>query len=107
MALAAVACDKFFSLAGVVTRCDDKSPLADVAVKGVLDEGVGEEDVMLLSDQEGKFQVFMNEPSDAWVTVTLSKPGFKPVSHQFRGSDGYTAQSCLATSDSTESSTFE
>jgi hypothetical protein len=107
MALAAVACDRFFSLAGVVTRCDDKSPLADVEVKAVLDRGAGEEDLTLLSDQEGRFQVVMNEPSDAWVTVTLSKPGFKPTSHQFRGSDGDTAKACLAASDSTESSAFE
>ena len=104
---AGAACDKFFSVAGTVVRCDDRSPLAEVTVKAVLDRGAGEEDQFLLSDEAGRFQVVLNEPSDAWVTITLSKTGFKPVSEQIREADGATVTACLAEEGSTEESAFE
>ena len=79
-------CDTFFFVNTVVTDESTGQPLSDATVTLVLDKGVEDPDVVKTTGTNGKVDIFINEPSSAWATLTVEKDGYETWSTQFRGS---------------------
>ena len=79
-------CDTFFGIQGIVTDANTGGPIANAKVKLVLDKGVEEPNVVTTTPADGQVGIWINEPSCAWATLTVEKPGYQTWSTQFRGS---------------------
>jgi hypothetical protein len=88
-------CDTFFTIDATVTACDTKKLLADVEVTTHLHGGFGEQDHHAVTDADGHFNVRLNEPSDADVTVTLEKSGYVTWSRRYHGQPEHRVEICL------------
>jgi hypothetical protein len=89
-------CDRFFSLAGVVTRCDDGAAIAGVRVRAILVDGASdEEEAEARTDAAGRFSVFLNEPDSATVRIVVDEPGFASRDELYRGVPEHIVEICL------------
>jgi hypothetical protein len=79
-------CDTFFHLRATVVDSTTGSPLPGTTALLVLDRGIEEADGKITSDEQGYIEIWMNEPEEAWATLTVEKVGYGIWSTQFRGS---------------------
>ena len=92
-------CDTFFTIDATVTACDTQEPLAGVGVTTHLHGGFGEEGHHATTDADGHFNIRLNEPSDADVTVTLEKSGYTTWSRRYDGQPEHHVEICLEPDD--------
>jgi len=78
-------CDHFFCVDALVVDGVTGIPVAGAKGTLVLDRGVEELDVVAASADDGQITMCMNEPADAWATLTIEKQGYCVWSAQFRG----------------------
>jgi len=78
-------CDSFFVLNALVIDARTETPLSGARASLVLYKGVGEPNIIKTSQNDGRVRIIMNEPPDAWATLTIKKEGYKEWSTQFRG----------------------
>ena len=78
-------CDTFFAVSGTVTDGRTGLPLPGARATLVLDKGAGEADTTRISTNDGRVGMIINEPPNAWATLTIEKPGYQKWSTQFQG----------------------
>jgi hypothetical protein len=78
-------CDKFFTIDALVVDNSTNQPIIGAKATLVLDKGVEEPDNIKESHLDGRIKMFMNEPQEAWATLTIEKDGYNKWSTQFRG----------------------
>ncbi len=78
-------CDTFFTLDALIIDDRTGGPISGAKATLVLDQGMGEPNVTEISHNDGRVRIFMNEPRDAWATLTIEKEGYSKWSTQFRG----------------------
>ena len=88
-------CDTSFTINATATACDTKEPLAGVEVTTHLHGGFGEQDHHATTDADGNFNIGLNEPSHADVTVTLEKSGYATWSRRYDGQPEHHVEICL------------
>jgi len=71
--------DRFLEVSGVVTDCAMSEPISGVSVRADLLRGFGEEPLVVRTDNDGRFGLLLNEPPDSAVRLTLTHPGYQPV----------------------------
>ena len=83
-------CDRFYTVSGVVKRCDDQRPISGATVRVHLQNG---KDGESRSAADGKFVVDFNERAGSMgATLQVSAPGFadaeRAVHHSFAEDQG-------------------
>jgi hypothetical protein len=78
-------CDTFFGVDALVIDDRTGCPISGANATLVLDRGVEEADVTETSSDDGEIMIWINEPRDAWATLTVDKEGYCKWSSQFRG----------------------
>ena len=78
-------CDTFFGLDALVIDDRTGCPISGANATLVLDRGYEEPDVTETSSDDGQIRILINEPRDAWATLTVEKKGYSKWSTQFRG----------------------
>lgn len=90
------ACDGFFEVHGVVTRCSDEEPLVGVRVTLHLGEGISSDETQeAFSAPDGSFSVALNEPPSASATLLLEKPGYESTERFFSESPSESIEVCM------------
>lgn len=87
LVLALGGCDTFFQVRGTLTDCATGIPIAGATVVTATDPGAwgGPETEMTTTDAKGHFEASLDKPMDEAATITFSKSGFVPLSHDFKG----------------------
>lgn len=78
-------CDTFFVIDALVVDSVTGTPIPDAAATLVLDKGHAEPRQVVESAEDGSIYMLMNEPAEAWATLTVEKQGYTTWSTQFRG----------------------
>jgi hypothetical protein len=99
LCVAAVGCDRFFTIEAVVRDCTRRTPLAGVRARLVLNRGYGEPDVVASTDAQGRIRLFMNEPPSSAATLTLSKTGYRELAQRFDAAPRQPVEICLDPTD--------
>jgi len=60
-------------------------PLSGATATLVLDKGFAEPTQTVQSAEDGSIKLVMNEPAEAWATLTVEKQGYVTWSTQFQG----------------------
>lgn len=80
------ACDPIWQSAGRVVRCGDKSPLEGVSVTLAIGDSPGAvRTVKGVTDAFGKFSVQRIASHGDPAKLTLEKPGYVTLTHEYRG----------------------
>ena len=85
LSLGLVGCDTFFIVDASVIDDNSGEPLAGATATLVLDKGFAEPTQTIQSAVDGSINLFMNEPAEAWATLTVEKQGYGTWSTQFQG----------------------
>lgn len=94
----ATACDRFFTVEARVTSCRSGTPVNGAEAVLKLDKGFGEPDLTRRTDSEGRLRMVLNEPPEAWATLTVTAPGHGQWRQQFRGQPAPGLAICLVPS---------
>jgi len=78
-------CDAFFGVNALIIDDRTGCPISGAKATLVLDQGVGEPNVTEMSYNDGRVRILINEPRNAWATLTIEKEGYSKWSTQFRG----------------------
>ena len=86
-----------FEVNGVVTRCDDATPIVGARVRLALVSGVsGNEEGTSYTSPLGRYTASLNEPPSATARITISKPGYSPVDDTLDGAPNGDRNYCLS-----------
>jgi hypothetical protein len=98
-ALTACLGDHFFRVQGRVVQCGTVTPLAGVTITGFVDKdfngGKHALPAPFVTDAQGRFAVDTADEYGSWVTLTLEKAGFAPLSTQLKGATDKALELCL------------
>jgi hypothetical protein len=82
-------CDTFFIIDASVVDSVTGTPVPKATATLVLDKGFSEPDQVIESADDGTIRMAMNEPAEAWATLTVEKQGYVTWSTQFQGRSGF------------------
>jgi len=71
--------DRFFEVSGAVTDCATNEPIPSVSVHADLLRGFGEEPLVLETDNDGRFDLLLNEPPNSAAKLTLTHPSYRTL----------------------------
>lgn len=71
--------DRFFEVNGIVVDCVSGEVVPGVMVRADLIRGFGEEPHTVETDEDGRFELLLNEPPHSAAQLTLTHPGYQPL----------------------------